>query len=208
MTPEQQKLEENVLVIVKPNNRYGEAQAGARIYVTRRELEAHPRCLELAPTASPEPGPRTAIVPVRADVAKLLGFPMGRRQEGPLVYEVTRLRPDGKEPLPTRQELEARAAGPVVARAEVRVMDAPEVQQFARDVKARIEQLKAEAEAEQERLKDELRRRHEKIEAQAAALDAARKELDAACAEVAKLRAELEAAKAPAQVAPKGKAKE
>jgi hypothetical protein len=229
----QQNLDERVLVVVKPDNRYGEAKPGDKFFTTRRELNQHPWCLELAKDEQPAPTPRTATVAVRADVAKMMGLPMGRRQEGPLVYEVTRLRPDGKEPLPTRQELEARADARSTM--QVRVMDAPEVQQFARAAKE-----------EMEGLRDELERRHGKIEALQAARESLRAELAressylkqqeeaserlradlaaaqkrieeqaeantaavALCAskdeEIAKLRAELDAAKP----APKGKAKD
>lgn len=119
---EAERLAQRVEVVVKPHNNYGGAPAGTRLAVTRAEFQANTRCLEeVGPP--PAPTPRTAVVTVRADVAKMMGFPMGRRQDGPLVYEVTRLRPDGKEPLPTRQELELRAT-PAAAAAEVEALAA------------------------------------------------------------------------------------
>ena len=110
MTEAQRLADEKVEVIVKPHNRYGEAQAGERLYVTRAELASHGRCLALVQEAQ-APRPRTAVIALPAEIAKRHGLPLGRRQEGPIVYEVTRLRPDGKQQLLTRQELEQQTRG-------------------------------------------------------------------------------------------------
>lgn len=98
---------DRIEVVVKPHNRYGEHKAGDTLMVTWRELDMHPHCLEVArPIVE---GPRTAIVTMPADRAAELGLPLGRRKEGPVVFEVTRLKPDGKPQLPLREEL-SRAA--------------------------------------------------------------------------------------------------
>lgn len=212
---EAERLAQRVEVVVKPHNNYGGAPAGTRLAVTRAEFQVNTRCLEEV-AGPPAPAPRTAVVTVRADVAKMLGFPMGRRQDGPLVYEVTRLRPDGKEPLPTRQELEARSGGRDVM--QLRVMDTPEVQEFARAVREEMDQLRNELARRQERIETheaalrsaqaDLAAAQQRIEEQAQANAAAVALCAAKDAELATLRAELEAAKAAPAPAPKGKAKE
>lgn len=136
---EAERLAQRVEVVVKPFNNYGgDAPAGTRLTMTRAEYELNRRCLQEV-SGPPEPGPRTARVSIPAHAARTLGFPLGRRQEGPLVYEVTRLPPDGKAPLPSRQELEARAADPVVARAQIKVLDLPEVKEALGRARAEVE---------------------------------------------------------------------
>jgi hypothetical protein len=101
------KPNENVQVVVKPHNRYGEAKAGDLIWVTRHELATHPHCLMLVPEPTP-PAARTAQVALPAEVAKKYGLPLGRRQEGPIAFEVTRLPSKGE--FPRRADLERAAA--------------------------------------------------------------------------------------------------
>lgn len=205
MTPTKQ--DEAVEVVVKPNNRYGEAKAGDRLYITRRELEAHSRCLELV-GPPPAPTPRTAVVSVRADVAQMLGLPMGRRQEGPLTYEVTRLPPDGKPRLPSRQELEAQAQGGGITSDD---LDSPagrkllaRAQKYVDEERDRTQREASEHVQTKLREGEELARAHveEVRESFAKSLEAAREEIAKLQKDLARTQGELAAAKAQAAPAP------
>lgn len=232
---EAERLAQRVEVVVKPSNNYGGAPAGTRLTMTRAELERNPRCLEEA-GGPPVPGPRTARVSIPAHAAQTLGFPVGRRQEGPLVYEVTRLPPDGKQQPPSRQELEQRARG-AGAPSEAQELAAafgwedddgdpaawikvhlPRIKKSFEDAHYAAAQANREiatVKLDASALKETIERVRAEVET---AKTAAAEQLAAKDAELAKLRAELEAAKAapapapeqaPAAPAPaKGKAKE
>lgn len=175
-----------IKVRVKPHNHYGEHGPGAEILVDPRELAQHPNCLERA-----EPHPisqRTALVSVPAEAARKYGLPMGRRQEGLITYEMTRLPSPGRPALPTRAELEAQSA-PVVPQ---------DLGEYIERMQREAEEFVAKERAAMEEHVGQVRELAQvDLQRMSGRLEAAQKDLAEAREENARLRREIEEARKP-----------
>lgn len=80
---------DKVKVVVKPNNRYGDAQPGTTIWVTQHELDTHPHCLRKWEEA--ESLPQIGRVHLPVALARKYNFPVGEYEEGSVGYEVARI---------------------------------------------------------------------------------------------------------------------
>lgn len=80
---------DKVKVVVRPNNRYGDALPGATIWVTQHELDTHPHCLRKWEEV--EALPQIGRVHLPVALARKYNFPVGEHEEGAVAFEVCRI---------------------------------------------------------------------------------------------------------------------